>query len=546
MKKKLSILSIIGWLIGWLIAYYFVLPPINVTSFAFWAFFTPAVLIPIVLVTQTYSLKDGFNKVKAYYPMITAIIVILIFFIGMLIVSPIFNAKNYTKRIDVVTSSFEDDIKEVDFNNIPLLDKDSTQKVGDRIVGQIPDLVSQFSVSDEYTLINYQNMIVRVTPLEHNGFFKYLANLDGTAGYVMVDSTSGEATLVRTDNGLKYLPSSYFFTNLRRHVQINNPFDILGEFSFELDDDGNPYWIVQTLKYTWVGMKKEVNGIIVVNAVTGDMVKYKTIEEVPTWIDNVYDAALVTQEIDSWGMYQGGFLNSLFSQKSVTQATSGYTYITLNDDVYMYTGITSVSSDESNIGFMMVNLRTHEASFYAVPGAEEYSAMDSAVGAVQEKSYISTFPLLINLNNRPTYLLSLKDDAGLVKMYAFVDVQNYQKVTVTDASLGIKAAANAYLQMLGNVGYADSDVMEKTFTIDSLSTVVMDGDTYYYLLSDDGLKFNVLATVNLVVTPYLQVGDVIQCSYYPTESGVNTIVSIDKINQTVIPTENIPEVVEGA
>ncbi|MEA5026694.1 MAG: CvpA family protein [Erysipelotrichaceae bacterium] len=545
MFKKVSVFTAIAWIIGWLIAYYFILPPINPSSFAFWSFFTPALVIPIVLITQTYSLKDGFNKGKAFYPMVIVIITIIVFFVGILIASPIFSASAYTNRISVVTSSFEDDIQEVDFSNLPLLDKASTQKVGDRVVGQIPDLVSQFSVSDEYTLINYQSKIVRVTPLEHNGLFKYLGNTGGTAGYVMVDSTTGEATLVQLDEGLKYLPSAYFFQNLRRHVQVNNPFDILGEFSFELDEEGNPYWIIQTLKYSWVGMKKAVSGIIVVNAVTGEMVKYKVGVDIPKWIDNVYDADLVTEELDSWGLYQGGYLNSLFSQKNVTQTTAGYTYITMDDDVYMYTGLTSVTNDESNIGFIMVNLRTHDAKFYAVPGAEEYSAMDSAVGAVQEKSYTSTFPLLINLNNRATYLLSLKDDAGLVKMYAFVDVQDYQKVMVTDASLGIEAAANAYLQMMGTADYDETQVMTGTFVIGSINSVIIDGNTYYYLQSVNGEKYSVVASLNLAVTPYLLPGDTISCSYYLNETGINTIVKIEKMAEEV-PAETAVTEGEGA
>lgn len=288
-------------------------------------------------------------------------------------------------------------------------------------------------------------------------------------------------------------------------------------------------------------MKKEVKGIIIVDAVNGDMQKYGVGEEVPRWVDNVYDAALITEEIDSWGLYQGGYLNSVFSQKNVTQATRGYTYITMNDDVYMYTGITSVSSDESNIGFMMVNLRTHDTLFYAVPGAEEYSAMDSAVGAVQEKNYISTFPLLINLNNRPTYLVSLKDAAGLVKMYAFVDVQNYQKVSTSDVSLGIEAAANTFLQMMGTGDLEQSELFEKTFTIAALNPVIVDGNTYYYLESTENERFSVLASINLAVTPYLKVNDTVNCQYKITSAGINSVIIIELVTQVAEETAPIVE-----
>ena len=411
MFKRLSIVTCVLWIIGWAVAYLVILPPINVSSLQFWIFFTPAIILPLYFLIQKAALKKGFNKGKSLWPLLILILGAAVFFGGMVLVSPVTSSKAYASRIEVYDSSFEQDITEVDFDNLPLLDKASSQKVGDRVVGQIPDLVSQFVINDEYSLINYKGQIVRVTPLDHRDFYKYFSNREGTAGYVIVDTTTGDAEVVRTAKGIKYLESAYLLDNLHRHVQLNNPFCILGDTAFELDEQGNPYWVIQTLQYKWVNIMPRVDGVIVCNAITGEMQRYK-VGEVPTWIDNVYDAHLVTQEINDWGMYQGGYVNSQFAQKGVVQCTDGYTYITNKDDVYMYTGITSIASDESNIGFVMVNLRTHQAFYYAVPGAEEYGAMDSALGQVQEKNYTSTFPLLICLDGRPTYLLSLKDAGG--------------------------------------------------------------------------------------------------------------------------------------
>ncbi|MGB4627481.1 MAG: CvpA family protein, partial [Erysipelotrichaceae bacterium] len=271
-------------------------------------------------------------------------------------------------------------------------------------------------------------------------------------------------------------------------------------------------------------LKKEVSGVIAVNAITGETIKYE-IKDIPVWIDEVFDARLVIEEIDSWGRYQNGYLNSIFAQKNVVQTTDGYTYITMNDDVYMYTGITSISSDESNIGFVLVNLRTHEARFYDVPGAEEYSAMDSATGQVQEKQYTTTFPLLINLNGRPTYLLSLKDDAGLVKMYAFVDVINYQKVSVTDASLGVKYGAEQYLKMMGISSDEPHDLSSAVITIKQISAVVVDGNTYYYILSDADEKYSINVSVDLSITPFMEIGKSYHVEFY-NDGQVNVIVLI--------------------
>ncbi len=525
-KFNFKLFGFILWLLIVGGCYYIMLPPINPSNIGFWAFFIPALFVPLFILAQGKAIADVAKggKVTALWPVYLVIISIVVFFIGDLIFSPIFNAKVYTTRITITESSFENDIKEVDFNNLPLLDKTSSQKVGDRVVGQIPDLVSQFSVSEEYTLINYNGEIVRVSPLEYNGFFKYLENLGGTAGYVLVDTTTGETSMVRLENGLKYLPSAYFSKNLRRHVRFAYPFDNFGEASFELDDQGNPYWVIQTIKYTWVGLKPQVSGIILVNVVDGTMQKY-AVNEVPTWIDNVYDASLVISEIDSWGSYQSGYLNSMFAQKNVVQTTDGYTYMTKNDDVYMYTGITSVTADESNIGFVMVNLRTHQADYYEVPGAEEYSAMDSATGAVQEKNYTSTFPLLINLNGKPTYLLSLKDAGGLVKMYAFVDVQDYQKVSVTDSSLGIQKAANNYLALFGEAPIDTNEYHTASITIADIKEVVVNGNTYYVVIDNEGNKYSILASINLTVTPFIQIEDQYTVTYY-LENNLRTVTEI--------------------
>jgi hypothetical protein len=257
---------------------------------------------------------------------------------------------------------------------------------------------------------------------------------------------------------------------------------------------------------------------------TGDCHKYQ-VSEVPQWIDNVYDASLVISEIDSWGLYQNGYFNSLFAQKNVVQTTDGYTYITADDDVFMYTGITSVSSDESNIGFVLVNLRTHQADYFEIPGAEEFSAMDSAVGAVQEKNYISTFPLLIKLSGRPTYLVSLKDSAGLVKMYGFIDVSNYQKVTVTDSSLGIVNAANEYLKTYHNDPVID-EYHEDLMTIVTINQTVVNGNTCYFITDQNYNRYQLDINVDLSVTPFIGVNDTYKVKYYENGS-LRVIVGIE-------------------
>ena len=314
------------------------------------------------------------------------------------------------------------------------------------------------------------------------------------------------------------MTSSYFNEDLIRKLRFNYPTDIFGDINFEVNDEKNPYWVIQSLKYTSVGLLPEVEAVILFDPITGNSTKHN-ISEVPTWVDNVYNADLILEQLNDWGSYKNGFLNSIFTQKEVVMTTKGYNYIAMNNDIYLYTGITSVASDEANIGFVMVNLRTKETKFYNVAGAEEFSAMSSAEGQVQQMNYTSTFPLLINLNSRPTYLLSLKDNAGLVKMYAFVDYQDYQKVVVEDSSIGISEIARKYL----GTNISTGKTQTKTIIINDISSAVIDGSTIYYIKSENIIyKVSLKSHENIV--PFLKIGDIINISY--TEGTINKITTI--------------------
>jgi len=528
--------SIIMWLVDVfiiLLFYYISLPPINLTSPSFWSF----IFMAIVIILISFTIKDGhkliikrqlnmniFNIYK-YFFIIFGGLYLLIIIINV-ISSPVFNAKSYSERIIVdETHEFIKDVAPVDFSKTPLVDKESSQKLGDRKMGEFTSWVSQFYVSDLYTQINYNNEIIRVTPIEYDGIIKYLTNRDdGVKGYITVDSVDGSAKLVDLDRGMKYLPSAFFFEDLYRKLRFDYPTIIFDEASFEIDNEGNPYWIIPTVKYTAIGLKKEISGAVILDPITGESKKYD-VKDIPSWVDHIYDADLIIEQIDNWGEYRNGFFNSIFGQKDVINTTEGYNYIVMDDDVYLYTGITSVSSDESNLGFVLVNLRTKETKYYLVPGAEEYSAMASAEGLVQEKNYVASFPLLINLNNKPTYLLSLKDNAGLVKMYAFIDVADYQKVVVSDASLGIEAAVEKYL---GENATIDKDkLLEKTIIIKNITNAVVEGNTYYYLVDENNNLYYVSIKTARNLLPFLNSNDNVKIKY--NEADVSQIASIEKV-----------------
>jgi hypothetical protein len=279
---------------------------------------------------------------------------------------------------------------------------------------------------------------------------------------------------------------------------------------------------MSTVKYSGINQREDISGVIILNAITGESVKYD-VSDVPTWVDHVYSPDLIIEQVDDWGLYKNGFFNSIFGQKNVIMTTEGYNYLVMNDDVYLYTGITSVSSDESNIGFILTNMRTKETNYYSVPGAEEFSAMASAEGQVQQMSYVATFPLLINLNVKATYFISLKDNAGLVKMYAFVDVTDYQKVVVTDSSKGIKKAAENYLNNI-NLEIDDTTLITKTITIKNITSHVIDSNTYFYITDIENKKYKVsIKTYDLL--PFLKSNDKIKISYIKE----NDVIDISKI-----------------
>ena len=343
------------------------------------------------------------------------------------------------------------------------------------------------------------------------GLFKWFSNKDeGIPYYVTidmaaVDKPTEQTQLVELDEGMKYSPSEYFARDLYRHMRFAYPTKMFENLSFEIDDSGAPYWVMSCYDYT-IGLfgGKDITGIILVNAVNGEMTYYD-ISEVPQWIDVAYSAEMLITQADNWGSLKNGFLNSIFVQKNVVVTTDGYNYIAVDDDVWLYTGITSVVADESNIGFILINMRTKEAKTYMINGAEEYSAMGSAEGQVQEKGYTATFPILLNIADRPTYFISLKDEVGLVKLYAYVSVTDYQIVGVADT---IQGAEKEYKRMLG-ISVTDQPLVGETTeysgVIQKIATAVKNGNSQYYIMVSDKIYIADISVSDIL--PLLSVND---------------------------------------
>ena len=495
--KKSILYPIIGVaaLIAAFIYYYITLPAINIHSSGFWFFLLGAVAVVMVIYVLRKAGKEIFTFGVASmhfslkdYPAhkwlgILFLLLLVVYGIGTLLSSPVINAKQYQQLMTVETRNFSEDIEEADYRSIPLLDKDSAALLGDRKMGSLVDMVYQFEVADYYTQINYNNVPVRVTPLVYASPIKWLTNQrNGIPAYIRIDMTTQDTECVMLEEGIKYSKSEYFNRNLYRHIRFRFPTYIFGDqLFFEIDDNGVPYWVCPVKKFN-IGLfgGETVGRVVLVNAVTGECTDY-AVEDVPTWIDKVYSAELLMQLYDYYGMYQHGFFNSILGQRDCLVTTDGYNYLALDDDVWVYTGITSVNGDQSNVGFVLMNQRTMETRYYEVEGATELSAMSSAEGQVQNLGYRASFPLLLNIADEPTYFMALKDDAGLVKKYAMVNVQKYQWVAIGDT---IEECEKDYKELLstnGIVSQSQGERLEISGVIELIAPVVIDGSTHYYI-----------------------------------------------------------------
>ena len=521
MFKRILISSLITLAVGG-VGYYISLPPINIKSSEFWSFFAFVAVVFLVSFFFSGVLKLLKNteiepkRRKINLPQSKKLRVILFSVIGVVLIgslaifissSQMFNAKDYKKMLTVEERDFNEDISEISLSQIPVVDKDTAIRLGSRKIGEVVELVSQFNVSDFYTQINYKSAPTRVSPLDYAGFIKWISNRsEGIPYYVKIDMATQNPELVKLEKGMKYTPGEFFSRDLMRHVRFSFPTKMFESVTFEIDDNGHPFWNVSYYDYT-IGFLggRDIKGIIMVDAVTGEMKNYP-VSEVPKWVDTVYSSEMLIEQADYWGAYTNGFWNSVFGQKNVVQTTDGYNYIALDDDVWMYTGITSVVDDASNIGFLLVNLRTKEARQYTMNGAEEYSAMESAEGMIQEKNYSATFPILVNIADTPAYFISLKDNAGLVKAYSFVSVTDYQIVGVADTIEGADSEYRRLLKSIGGVKEEEKPVettKEINITVEAVSSAVVNGNTVYYIKATVGIG----VSPNL---PFVKAGDLLK------------------------------------
>ena len=501
--KKLLISTAIGLAISFIL-YYFLLPPLNPHSVGFWFYLTAVILsftfpylgFKLVRVkvrskaTGEYvnSLKVEFSKhEKTKYFIIGAVLLpVVIAMFGGIFSSTLFFAKKYASVITVEEAAFKDDMPETsEITNIALMDSASATMLGNRELGALSHVVSQYDVGANYTQINYQGKPKKVANLEYDGFFKWINNnKDGIPGMVMVDPVKSDAEYLEFSKPMYYAESAFFNQDLERKLRFSYPTKIFDSISFEIDDIGNPYYIVScaTARVSLFGAM-DINEVIIFDPTTGSSEIY-AVKDAPAWIDIVYTGNLASEKYNWQGTLSGGFINSIIGNKGCKQTTDDFGYIARGDDVWYFTGVTSVSGDKSNIGFILSNARTGEYKFYPVIGAEEHSAMAAAEGEVQEKGYVASFPSLVNISGQATYIMVLKDDAGLVKLYALVNVENYSIVATGSTQT---EAMSSYKKLLkqSNIATGEEDE-EKTVTVENVRIAMVADVATVYITDTEG------------------------------------------------------------
>ena len=529
MKKMVTRFLVVLWLLLMAASYWVFLPALNPLDTGFWIFVVEGLILAFVGIfivaladsvgQQTKKPNVGrrdVSQTKGPYDQVLIrlggtilLIVALLFGLGFFN-SRIFRAKSYANVITVKEADFTKDFPETNISTLALLDRASAEKIGDTYLGTI-DKVSQFGISDDYRQITIGEQPYRVSPLEYKNFWKWLSNRqEGISYYVKVNQTTGKAELVRLAEPMKYSDSEYLFRDTLRYLRFKYPFTIFGDPSFEVDDEGNPYYVATVYKPKFMLTSKDPSGVILLNAATGETKEY-ALDEIPEWVDRVFSANNVITRVDDYYTYQDGFWNTVFSQTGVKKTTDSYNYISIGSDIYLYTGITSATADSSNLGFILVNMRTREVTNYKLASATESAAMASAEGEVQEKKYKATAPTLAKLNDKAYYIVSLKDDAGLVKSYAVVDAEDYQQVTVNnDIETLISQFTDSDTSVLsGSAQAAGTDQEAEVIkgVVDQLASQMISGSTVYYISSSDKI-YKVKATEETIdQLPFLKVGD---------------------------------------
>lgn len=558
------LLSAIITIIGGGVLYYMMLPAFNFKDTNMYAFVIGLIAIfmaAFALLCKANKLieRREYIKKKSLVPIIIVVVIAVVMAIGWVCGATIFRAKSYANLMPVSDSQFSEDFETVSYNRVPRIDETRAVNLADQQLGSLAEYKSQYVVANTTTLINYNGNPVRVAYLQYADVFKWFSNTkEGLPAYMIVDLISQQVTVVNCKEqfgmGIKYSPSELFNEKLVRHIRFQYPAALLDTPNFEIKDDGHPYWITPVLdKKIGLFGGTDVKAVIITDALTGDS-EYYDIDAVKTdanleWIDVVYNADLVLQQYNYYGKLSGGFWNSLIFQKDVSLASAGNGYIAMNDDVWVYTGVTSPESDTSNFGFILCNQRTKETRYYSNGGAIETAAMESAEDATQNYQYRATFPILLDIEGNPTYFMSFYGDGNTVKGYALVSLADKTIVgtglldNLKSDEKALNAAVENYIEALQDKGIVGNDVNVDDIlvedpsaennapaeepsagegqivgTVESIKTSVNNGNTVYYF--EISGKYYYIAVSDCMEALLVSTGDTVTVTVGDEVNGV--------------------------
>jgi len=527
---------IIVILAGLILAYFYM----PVVSFGFMGF--PVFLLVLIGLWITLnsplnlaSLGDqkDIQNLKMKKPGIVSLILLAALFLYITVVPVVttwalFRTNDYRDLIGKIDteSNLSTHMLPISIEKIRVVDQSLAQLLGDKVLGSQPALGSQVTLG-AFNIQKVNNDLYWVAPLLHSGFFKWQKNIEGTNGYVMVNACNErDVKLVQEINGkkvyIKYQSEAFFLDNLERYIYFHGYFHVgLTDYSFEIDDAGIPYWVVTKFKKSIGFSGDDATGVLIVNAQTGEIKEY-SINDTPKWVDRIQPGEFIETQLNDWGNYIKGFWN--FSNENKLKITEPVSMVYGEDNnAYWYTGLTSVGSDESTVGFALINTRTKKAVWYKQSGATENAAQNSAKGKVQEKGYYASLPIPYNINNIPTYVMTLKDNGGLVKMYAMVAIEDYTIVgvgnTLRESLMAYKNAFNQSGNKLNTKSKTEKNIIKSVIT--RINGDVKNGNTYYYF--------------TLKNLPKIFIGSSQISNDFPlTSTGDSVYITFDNDNQEVI------------
>jgi hypothetical protein len=535
MKKSIAVVLLV--IVAFLF-FYFGMPVINYGFVQLPVMIIILLLLAIVFTSkmQVVGNKTNVKFEKFHKPLFYAMLVVLAYItiVPLITTLPMFRSQAYRDMVGNVHKGekITNHIAPIALDRIRVVDEPLATLLGEKILGSDPALGSKAELG-EFFIQKVNNELYWVAPLLHSGFFKWLNNTAGTEGYVMVSATNErDVKLVQNLGGkdlkIKFQPEAFFGSQIERHLYYNGYATAgLADYNFEIDEQGKPFWVVTKYDKKIGFSGNDAVGIVTVDAQTGAIKEY-SINNVPAWVDRIQPIAFIEEQLADWGDYVHGYWN--FSNEDKLMITEGLTLVYGEDNKsYWYTGVSSVGKEESAVGFMLVDTRTKEATMYNQSGATEYAAQSSAEGKVQEKAYRASLPIPYNINNIPTYVMTLKDGGGLVKMYAMVAIGDYTIVGVGNTMRETLMSFKNVFNMAGNRINPESASNRKSLTdvVTRIQSDIKNGNSFYYFTVKTSPKIFIGSSQLSNELPVTVVGDSITISF---DADTEEVIDVSTFN----------------